>query len=405
MPFTFTIGQQRALVETAELTIGQQRALAVLPKITGFSSFIFSLVIAITIFRDKKKFSKVYHRLIFGMSCADISSSLWLAMSTWPIPKETGVLWAVGNTTTCSFQGFFTQFGISSPLYNVSLSFYYLLAVRYSWRESHLKKVEPFFHVLPFAWALGTAIAGLFLKIFNSANLWCWIASYPGRNMDTNVYRWALFYGPLWLAIFLVTMNLIFVYAKVRAVLIETEMYINPSRAFRIEDISVDVYYDQGFSRQQFATGNSYDMASQPDGENATPSRLSLARSIRNSIRGSLGFQRRQSSRRTLSGKRRREVFNQCLRYALALYWTWIPLTVSHNLIDENLQWKTPIISHSLSSSFLVASYPSNDANHRTPSRLCNLCLGGHEHPNARPPQFSSLLISYDNRSQINQSQ
>jgi hypothetical protein len=382
------------------LTIGQQRALAVLPKITGFSSFLFSLVIAITIFRDKKKFSKVYHRLIFGMSCADISSSLWLAMSTWPIPKESGVIWAVGNRVSCTFQGFFTQFGISSPLYNVSLSFYYLLAVRYSWRESHLKKVEPFFHLLPFAWALGTAIAGLFLKIFNSANLWCWIAPYPGRNMDTNVYRWALFYGPLWLALFLVTVNLIFVYAKVRTVLIDTEKYINPSRAFRIEDISSDVYYDQGFSREQFASGNSYDLASPPEGNSDTPPRLSLAGSIRNSIRGSLTFQRRQSQR-TLSAKRRREVFNQCLRYALALYWTWIPLTVSTNSIDESLQWKLLVISQFVSSSFLDCPHPSN---HRTPARLCTLRFGGHEHPDARPPQFSGLLISYDNRSQINQS-
>jgi hypothetical protein len=328
------------------LTIGQQRVLAVLPKITGFSSAIFSILIAITIFRDKKKFSKVYHRLIFGMSCADVSSSLWLGMSTWPIPKETGILWAVGNRTSCTLQGFFTQFGISSPVYNISLSFYYLLAVRYSWRDHHLKKVEPFFHVLPFAWALGTAIAGLFLKIFNSANLWCWIASYPGRNMDTNVYRWAFFYGPLWLAIFLVTVNMILVYAKVRTVLIDSEMYTNPSQAFRIKDTRSDeVYYDQGFSRQQFASGKSSDLASPPDEENATPSRLSLVGSIRNSIRESRAFQQRQSTR-TLSVKRRRQVFNQCLRYALALYWTWIPLTVSTNLVDECMQWKLPVISH-----------------------------------------------------------
>jgi hypothetical protein len=124
------------------LSIGQQKALAVLPKITGFPSVLFSVAVVAVILRDRKKKSKVYHRLILGMSLADISSSIWLAMSTWPIPNKTVIVWAVGNTTSCTFQGFFTQFGISSPAYNLSLSVYYLLVVRYAWKEGRTIKTS-----------------------------------------------------------------------------------------------------------------------------------------------------------------------------------------------------------------------------------------------------------------------
>jgi hypothetical protein len=292
-------------------TPGQQRALAVLPKITGFSSAILSIVIAITIFRDKKKLSKVYHRLILGMSCADISSSLSLATSTWPIPKESGILWAVGNTTSCTFQGLFVQFGISSPVYNVSLSFYYLLAIRYSWKEDQMKKMEPLFHLVPLVWAFGTGIAGLFLKIFNNANLWCWIASYPGRTEDADVYRWAMFYGPLWLSIWIVTIHLILVFLFVRSVTLGSEKYAYPVA----QGGDDDAYYDQGFSTHDYSSTGA---------PRTNKSRVSFSTSIRNSIK-------RRPHPQSQFAKRRREVANQCLRYALAFYITWIPITVRTN--------------------------------------------------------------------------
>mmetsp|Transcript_11665 Transcript_11665/g.27940 ORF Transcript_11665/g.27940 Transcript_11665/m.27940 type:complete len:570 (-) Transcript_11665:213-1922(-) len=216
-------------MSSSPLTRSQQTALAVLPKVFGSLSFCSSWVIIVTVLRDVKgKRSKVYHRLVMGMSLADVSSSFALALSTWPIPSNSGILWAVGTTQTCTAQGFFTQFGISSPLYNVSLSFYYLLAVRYGWKEHELKRVEPYFHVLPVAWALLTGIAGLPLQIFNSANLWCWIGDGPpgsGRNENTDPYRWGFFYGPLWTAIVIVTINLFLLFSYVRTVTLRSERY------------------------------------------------------------------------------------------------------------------------------------------------------------------------------------
>jgi len=53
-------------------------------------------------------------------------SSFWLAMPTWPIPSDSGTLWASGNDATCGLQVTLVQFGISNSIYNVSLSIYYV---------------------------------------------------------------------------------------------------------------------------------------------------------------------------------------------------------------------------------------------------------------------------------------
>lgn len=413
-----------------ELTLSQQTALAVLPKVFGSLSFCFSWVIIVAVLRDGKgKRSKVYHRLVLGMSCADVSSSFALALSTWPIPSSTGILWAVGNTQTCTAQGFFTQFGISSPLYNVSLSLYYLLAVRYGWREHELRRVEPYLHLLPFSWAILTGVAGLPLQIFNSANLWCWIGNGPegsGRNENTDPYRWAFFYGPLWTAIIVVTINLILLFSYVRTVTLRSERYahmmqirpphittINIARGIQlsnknngpstsdaagnnddavvaarndfektIQESDDAVYYDQGYSSTNVMStehGNSSrgdngvfdandESQSQLQGDSeqptlpvqdststkhgSTPSKLMTTpekRPLPGSHKISSLFNLRpipgRSSRMsdatsainnttatvnkaTQFLRRRRQVANQCFRYALAFYWTWIPITV-----------------------------------------------------------------------------
>jgi hypothetical protein len=346
---------------------GQQQALAIVPKVTGLLSAALSGLIASVICRDPTKRSKVYHRLILGMSLADISSSLWLSLSTWPIPAETGILWAVGTVTSCNFQGFFTQFGISSPLYNLSLSIYYVLAVRFGWREERLKKVELYFHVVPVSWALGTAIAGLPLEIFNSANLWCWIAddTIGDRNSSTNIYRWVFFYGPLWTAIVVVTICLWIVFAFVRSVTLQSERHsmIRPpvpttTRHFRPQETS-DMAASQPTDNDQVENDvhNATKGGSQKDEEtsvrlqgvedsvleesslkntgNDTSDKMSVSQRFSAAITSLRG--RRNSLETTPQfAKRRREVAYQCLRYALAFYWTWIPISILRILQTAN---------------------------------------------------------------------
>jgi hypothetical protein len=286
------------------LSLPKQRALAILPKITGSASVICSSLIAYSVIRDKRNRSKVYHRLLLGMSIADLSSSFWLALSTWPIPKETGILWASGNTLSCNFQGFFTQFGVSSPIYNGSLSIFYLLVIRYGWKEDQLKRIEPFLHGVPILWGLGTGIAGLCLTLFNSANLWCWVAPYEDRGENADIYRWAFFYGPLWLMEVVVTVNLYFVWVYVRNVTKRSENHMLPNNSTNSGDI---LPADESAN---FGTRNPF---------------VSTLRHSMSSCR------RIDSSSQSQLAKRRKQVANQCFRYGGAFYLTWIPITVRNS--------------------------------------------------------------------------
>jgi len=292
-------------------TLAQQKALALVPKVTGLISLIFSALIVISVARDKQKRSSTYHRLLAGISCVDISSSFWLGLSTWPIPRDSGVLWASGTTATCTLQGFFTEFGVASSFYNASLSFYYLFVIRYGWKDFRMRKVEPFMHTIPVVWGLWTAIAGLPLTLFNNANLWCWIAPHPlgcqdnpdvecirGDNAD--IYRWAFFYGPLWLMIIIVTVNVILVIRYVRKIELSTAIYRFGAR------------FDQ-----HTAAVSTVETAQEAEEEEITTT-VPVEESSR-----------RASRRSTVKNlTRTREVTWQCMGYAGAFYLNWIALTL-----------------------------------------------------------------------------
>lgn len=249
-----------------------------------------------------------------------MSSSIWLAMSTWPIPSDSGILWASGNVSICKTQGFFTQFGISSAIYNVSLSFYYLMAIKYSWKDLRLFKWATAYHGLPLGWGLGTAIAGISLDIFHSANLWCWIGKNPSApSQDVNVYRMSFFYGPLWISIFIVTVNLILVFIYVREITLRSERYtsawINVTPSGAIDSSSGtngdDLYRDQGF-----ATDFDFEIEAENKSNQNSEQPVDDAR-----------VQHRRMSLDFSFAKRRREVAMQSLRFAVSFYLTWIPIS------------------------------------------------------------------------------
>jgi hypothetical protein len=302
-------------------SIHQQRALAVIPKVTGNVSAFFSGLIIYTIVRNENRRSRTYHRLLFGISCCDVSASLWLALSTWPVPKSSGLLWAVGNDTSCHVQGFFTQFGIASSFYNASLSVYYLLVIRYGWKEHQLRKVEPLLHLFPLLWATVTAIAGLIKRVFGNASLWCWVAA------ENKVFRWAAFYGPLWLMIGIVTVNTTLIYVHVRKI----ERAASRHHLFR----------DFSSNSPAPAAAPSHELSSQPSTRKSISSNFSIRLSFE-AVRSSLNLTEnstvtearredinlRRSRLRTRS-RYTREVAIQSFLYAGAFYLNWFALTVS----------------------------------------------------------------------------
>lgn len=198
----------------------QQILLAILPKISSVLSLLGSLWISIEFVfgkhsgEEKNRFNP-YHRLLFAMSVFDILESVWNFTSTWPIPEGTKNLWDPrGNQATCSAQGFFLMLGVAIPIYNAHLALYYLLIINYRITEMTIKGIiEPLMHISACGWAIGTAVAALFLNQYNNANLWCWIAPYPPgckdswsfgkeanceRGDNAWIYRWAFYFAPLW---------------------------------------------------------------------------------------------------------------------------------------------------------------------------------------------------------------
>ena len=213
----------------------QQLALALAPKVSGFLSILGSGWIVVEVLTTKEKVHNVYNRLLLAMSVIDVLTASWFFASTWPIPAGTAnVFQPLGSIQTCSAQGFFLQFAIANPICklvlvllagndvsspccarsqtrhfscdgyglifpffqcsadNTFLSVYYLLVVKYGVSEERLRfNVEPPMHLFALAFGIMTGVAGLYLTLYNNADLWCWIASYPGACKNSMIYGYS----------------------------------------------------------------------------------------------------------------------------------------------------------------------------------------------------------------------
>ena len=167
---------------------------AIAPRISGSISAVSSLLIIYVILRSKPKLSNVYHRIMFGLSVADIMGSVSMALTSLPMPshmsreEEFGYHWAgtrLGNTHTCNAQGFFATFGMVAMFgYNGSLCFYYACAIAIGMNEKKIKQnvEKPVLHAIPILLGLGFAVPPLFYDLYNPAvtNVaWCFPQPYP----------------------------------------------------------------------------------------------------------------------------------------------------------------------------------------------------------------------------------
>jgi hypothetical protein len=94
------------------------------------------------------------------MSIFDIIGSTAYAFTSTPIPTEYYYQGAHGNEATCTAQGFFIQVGTVAAYFNVSLSFYYFLAITKGMNEALLKPYRPLFFIFPIVLGLSFAFAG-----------------------------------------------------------------------------------------------------------------------------------------------------------------------------------------------------------------------------------------------------
>jgi len=111
----------------------------IIPMVTGSISFLSSMIIIFTVLRSISGTKTTYHRIILFMSSADCLTSLAIALTTIPMPKD--VIYpfqmpSYGNIATCEAQGLIfmmgTAFGICM---NGILNIYYLCTMRYNMTE------------------------------------------------------------------------------------------------------------------------------------------------------------------------------------------------------------------------------------------------------------------------------
>ena len=192
--------------------------IAWIPRVTGFFSMVGSLWIIFTVMRDRSKRNLMYNQLMLNISLFDCISSAGWILSTAPIPEyengePTGIYGAIGNTGTCSAQGFIVQFGmIGSVTVSALLSLYFLLIIVKSYREWHFKGIRKWFHVTPFVLALSWALAGL--PYYDYVFLLCHVTPYPVADSHAQSIVFILI--PIALSWLVCCFNMIWIYWKVR---------------------------------------------------------------------------------------------------------------------------------------------------------------------------------------------
>ena len=152
------------------------RTLSSIPSVMG-SFFIVQHVL-----RDPRRRHRTLTRILLGMAANDLLFSSVSVLSSSVVPREMRpwVPFASGSWATCEATGFLTNgAAVSSAIYNASLTFYYLVTIRYGWTESRVRKVEPCLHFVPMLIGWGTAIPGLPLELYNPTPGRCFISDYP----------------------------------------------------------------------------------------------------------------------------------------------------------------------------------------------------------------------------------
>jgi len=191
----------------------QRAVLAILPKVSSVLSMCgSSAILAECFYFERKRLDRVYNRLLCVMAMFDILESIFNFASTWMITAgANSSKFAAGNDDSCTAQGFFLQLGLTSPVLNAFLSWYYLLVIRYSWSEEDIKeKAEPWIYIISLLVGFGTSIAGVPLNLYHPGGLWCWInpddSNAPTNNF--NIYRYALYFIPLFMCFFIIAFNM-----------------------------------------------------------------------------------------------------------------------------------------------------------------------------------------------------
>ena len=207
---------------TILLTHNQQLGIAVAQKVSSSLSILGSSYILWEVLSDPRKRSKVFYRLLFALSVSDIFSSTAFFIGTWAVPQGTpGVLNPLGTHATCQAQAFFVYASIIPLNFNACLALYYLLSIRYGWKERNIRTyVEPLCYMFAIGLGFAGGLFGLLSGVFGPANFWC---SIQPSVLTKNT--WLIWYIPAWIVLCFVTVVMIAVYVHVLQIEKKLERY------------------------------------------------------------------------------------------------------------------------------------------------------------------------------------
>ena len=117
--------------------------------------------------------------------------SPWVVYGTAAVPPGTPDTYgAIGNTTTCTMQGFFNQLsGMCIALYYAGLSAYsWAVVVHGNFDPTKYSFIEDYIHAVVHTFPVGSAVYLLSIEAYNSTGLTCYISSIPfGCGDDSGI--------------------------------------------------------------------------------------------------------------------------------------------------------------------------------------------------------------------------
>jgi len=307
------------------LSDNQEILLSILQIVSSLLSLVGSCVIVYKIIRklQKEKTTTPYERIVLGLSSFDILASITFGLSPFLLPSETSQrVWAIGTKTTCSMLGFMSQLAcIWAVWYNVLLSFYYLLTVRFQIKpKDFAKKYEFWMHLSGAIFFPITAVFGLIGDWYSeeALTMMCWIGDVPkdcradGVPCHTQLVAYIFGMIPTAICFFSLIINNTVIYIFVRRTLkVETLMTVRSPETVIAEDSEKnDIYVRRTLTGRQITVRNS-DIVPADDSENSKIEQTDME----DCTTGRLTLQRRLT----------KEVAIQSLLYVTAYLLTIVP--------------------------------------------------------------------------------
>lgn len=290
----------------------------IIPRIAGLLSLLGSVLIAYDLV-SRKRLAKVHHRILFGMSLADIVSSICTVLGRIPVVRDDEVFPGYGNQVSCTTQGFLYQSVLAVLSYNLCLAIYYVLLVCYNWTEPQIARFERAMHLCSVGVFLGSAITLASLRMFNPDYFVCFIQSSPAgcvedcdRGGHPSEYRWAFFYGPAWTMIVCITVLMLLLYYTVWKQERRMDQFV-----FGVQPASSNLTTARGGKGQQ----QQQPSATQSNTDNTSAELTPGSKPLRSTIQA-------QTPSYVLS----RRVAVQGLLYTVPFYVTWIFPLAAHAL-------------------------------------------------------------------------